>query len=84
MVVKNYDKINQNPSWFDIPDNPYMILIIGGSVLGKSNVLLSLLKHQPPDVDKIYLYVKDQLLISRREKVGNKELKNPKVFFEYV
>ena len=40
------------------------------------NVLLNLTKHQRPDIDKIYLYVKDplelkyQLLINGREKVG--------------
>ena len=31
------------------------ILIIGGSGSGKTNVLLNLIKHQQPDVDKIYL-----------------------------
>ena len=51
--------------------------------------MLSLIKDQQPDVDKICLYVKDpfewkyQLLINRREKIGDKELKNPKLFFDY-
>ena len=41
---------------------------------GKTNVLLNLIKNQRPDIDKIYLYVKDlfkskyQLLVNRREK----------------
>ena len=55
---------------------------MGGS--GKANVLLNVIKHQRPDIDKIYLYFKDpfeskyQLLINGREKVGIKKLKNPK------
>ena len=50
-----------------------MILIIRDSGLGKTNVLLHLIKHQRPDIDKIYLYVKDpyksnyQLIINERE-----------------
>ena len=52
-------------------------------------MLLNLIEHQRPDIDKIYLYVKDpfeamyQLLINRTEKVGIKKLKNPKVFIDY-
>ena len=39
-------------------------------------MLLNLIKHQQPDIDKIYLYIKDpfeskyQLLINGRENVG--------------
>ena len=47
-MMRNYDQsveINHNPNWPSIPDHSYGILIIGGSVLGKSNVLLSLIKH---------------------------------------
>ena len=57
---------------------------------GKTNVLLNLIKHQRPDIDKIYLYVKDpfkskyELLINEREKVGIKHLKNPKGFIDYL
>ena len=64
-----------------IPDHSYRILIIDGSGSGKNNVLLNLIKHQRPDIDKIYLCVKDpfesknQLLINAREKVGIKTLK---------
>ena len=68
-----------------IPDQPFKILIIGGSGSGKTNVLLNLIKHRRrPDNYKIYLCVKDlfeskyQLLIDGREKVGIKHLKNPK------
>ena len=65
------------------------ILIIGGAASGKTNVLLNLIKHRQPDINKIYLYVKDpfeskyQLLINGREKVGIKTLKNPKAFINY-
>ena len=49
-------------------------------------MLLNLIKNERPDIDKIYLYVKDsfksknQLVINGREKVGIKKLKNPKAF----
>ena len=91
-MMKNYGKsveINYNPNWSYIPDHPYRILIIGGSGSGKTNVLLNLIKHQRPDIKKIYLYVKDpfkskyQLFINGREKVGIKNLKNPEAFIDY-
>ena len=69
-------EINHNPSWPYIPDHSYRILIIGGSGLGKTYVLLNLIKHQQSDIDEIYLEIKDpfeskyQLLINGREKVG--------------
>ena len=90
-MIKNYDQsveINHNPNWPYIPHHPYRILIIGGSVLEKTNVLLNLIKHQRPDIDKMYLYIKDpfelkyKLLITRREKVGIESLKNPKTFID--
>ena len=33
----------QNRKWWHIPDHPYMILIIGGSGSGKTNVLCTLI-----------------------------------------
>ena len=54
----NENKINQNPNWPCIPDHSYRILIIGGSGSGKTNTLLNLIENQP-DIDKVYLYVKD-------------------------
>ena len=60
--MKNYDEsveINHSPNWSYILDHSYRILIIGASVSGKTNVLLNLVKHQQPGIDKIYLYVKD-------------------------
>ena len=87
-IMKHYDQsveINCNPIWLYIPDHPYRNLITGRSGLGKS-VLLNLIKHQRPDIDKIYLYIKDpfeskyQLLINGREKGGTEILKNPNLF----
>ena len=52
-------------------------------------MLLNLIKHQRPDLDKIYLYVKDpfeskyQLLINGREKVRTENFKNPKALIDY-
>ena len=51
--------INHNPNWSYIPDHPYRILIVGGSGSGKTNLLLSLVKHQRADIDKIYLCAKN-------------------------
>ena len=91
-MIKNYDQsveINHNPNWPYIPDHPYSILIVGGSGSGKNNVLLKLIKNQQPDIDRIYLYIKDpfeskyQLLINGKERVGIEILKNPKTFIDY-
>ena len=48
-----------NENWLQIPDHSYRMLIIGGSGWGKPNALLNLINHQP-DIDKLYLYTKDQ------------------------
>ena len=90
-MMKNYDQsveINHNPNWLYIPDYPYRILIIGGLGSGKTHMLLNLIKHQQPDIEKIYLYVKDpfkskyQLLINERGKVEIEKLKKPKAFID--
>ena len=84
----NENKRKHNPNWPCIPDHPYRILIIGGSGTGKTNALLNLI-HNQPDIDKIYLYVKDpyedkyQYLINKRECVGINHLNDPKAFIEY-
>ena len=50
---------------------------------------MNLIKHQLPDIDEIYLYVKDpfkskyQLLIDWSGKVETENLKNPKAFVDY-
>ena len=91
-MIKNYDQsveINHNPNWPYISDHPYSILIVGGSGSGINNVLLKLIKNQQPDIDRIYLYIKDpfeskyQLLINGKERVGIEILKNPKTFIDY-
>ena len=53
-------------------------------------MVLNLIKHQRPDIDKIYLFVKDsfkskyQLLINGREKVGINTPKNLKTFIDHL
>ena len=47
-----------NPSWPQIPDHPYRILIIGGSGSRKINSLFNPIIYQT-DIDKICLYAKD-------------------------
>ena len=54
----NEHKTEHNKDWPYISDNPYRILIIGGSGSGKTNVLLNFIENQPY-IDKIYLCAKD-------------------------
>ena len=57
-MVRNYDesvKTNHNTNRPYIPNHSYRILIIRGPGSGKTNVLLNLITHQQPDIDKIYL-----------------------------
>ena len=85
----NENKTEHNENWSQTPDKPYRILIIGGSGSGKTNVVLNLIENQP-DIDKIYLHVKDpyeakyQYLINKREGVGIDHFNNPKAFIEYA
>ena len=50
---------------------------------------MNLIKYQRPDIDKIYLFVRDpleskyQLLIKWRKKVWVKNIKNPKAFIDH-
>ena len=73
----NENKTEHNSKWPYIPDNPYRMLIIGGSGSEKTNALLNLINNQP-DIDKIYLYAKDpyeakyQFLINKNESTGFK------------
>ena len=57
-IACNENKTKHDKNWPYIPDHPYWILIIGGWGSGKTNLLLNLMESQP-DIDKIYLYVKD-------------------------
>ena len=74
MILTNENKINHNPNWPYLPDHPYRISIIGGSVSGKTNTLLNLINNQS-NIDNIYLYVKDlyedkyQFLINKRKSI---------------
>ena len=57
MVRKLYDElieINHDLNWLYIPDYIYRILIIDTAGSGKTNVLLNLIKHQRPEIDKVY------------------------------
>ena len=86
--MKNHEQsveMNYNLNWPYIPDHPYRFLIIAGTRYRKTNVLLNLIKHQRPDIDKICLYVKDpfeskyELLIN----VRTNNFKNPRVSIAY-
>ena len=87
--MKNYEELvvtDHNPNWLD---HPYRISIIGSSGSGKTKVLLNLMKHLQPGIDKIYLYVKNPfkskyiLLRNRREKVGIKKFKKATPLIDY-
>ena len=78
----NDNKTEHNPKWPYILDHPYRVIIIGSSGSGKTIALLNLINNQT-DIDKIYLYAKDQYLISKREKVGLNHFKDPRAFIEY-
>ena len=84
----NENKTEHNSKWPHIPNHPHRILIVGGSGSGKTHALLNLINNQP-NIDKIYLYVKDpyepkyQYLINIRENVGLNYFKYPKAFLEY-
>ena len=56
VAKKNMEECN--PNWPEIPEQPYRILLVGGSGSGKTNPLLNLINHET-DIDKIYLYAKD-------------------------
>ena len=70
-VTKENIKLH-DPTWLQIPNHPYRILMSEGSGSGKTNSLFNLIRLQP-DTEKIYLYAKDlfeakyQFLINKRE-----------------
>ena len=85
--ITNENNKKPNKKWPYIPDNPYRILIIGGSGSGKTNALINLINEQN-DFEKIYLYSRDlsepkyEYLIKKREDAGIKHLNDPKAFIE--
>ena len=54
--ITNENGKDYNLKWPYIPDHPYRMLIVGGSVSGKTNELLNLIKEQDSDsfIDRIY------------------------------
>ena len=84
----NENKTEHNKKWPYIPDHPYRILTVGGSGSEKTNILLNLIEKQP-DIDKIYLHVKDpyeakyRYLINKRKGVGIDNFNNTKGFIEH-
>ena len=84
--ITNENNKEHNKKWPYVPDDPYRMLITGGSGLGKTDALLNLIKKQDRDnlIDKIYLCAKDLFfLIKKREDVGIKHLNDSKGFIEY-
>ena len=86
--ITEEDIKKHNLNWPEIPDNPYRILIVGGSGSGKTDTSLNLINNEP-DIDKTYLYAKDpyeakyQLLINKWEITGLKYFNYSKVFIEH-
>ena len=86
--VKKEDIKEHNPNQPEVNDHPYRIFVIAGSGSGKTNALLNLINHEP-NIDKIYLILKDpykakyQLLINRRESTSLRYLNDHKSFIEY-
>lgn len=82
--ITGVDTIKQNSEWPHVPDNLYRTLIICGSGLGKTLNLFNL----QPDIDQIYLCVKDpyedkcQYLIKKPLDVGRKHFQDRGVFIE--
>ena len=86
--ITNENNEKHNEKWPYIPDDPYRILIIGGSESWKTNTSLNLIKEQDNHdvIDKVYLYAKDlsepkyQYLNKKREYAGTKNVNNPNTF----
>ena len=90
MIVLQKNNIKEhNSNWPEVLDHPYRILIIGGSGSGKTNALFNLINNEP-DIDKIYLYIKDLyeakywLLINERENTDLEYFIDSKAFIEYL
>ena len=77
----NENKTEHNSKWPYIPDDPYIILIIGGWGSGKTNALLNLINNQS-DIDKICFYAKDRTQQKRKHRT--KRFNDPNAFIEYL
>ena len=80
--VTNGNRIERNPKWWYIADDPYRILLVGSSGWGKTNAMLNLINDRSY-IDKIYLYAKNpceakyKISIKRREKIGLQSCDGP-------
>ena len=84
--ITNENNKKHNEKWPYIPDHPYRILIIVGSISGKTNTLLSLI-NEHHDINKIYLYARNlkkrnEILIKKCKDAGIKHLNDPNAFIE--
>ena len=85
--ITNENNKKHNEKWPYIPDRLYRIMIVGGSVSGKTNTLTNL-ENEQNDIDKTYLYAGDlsepkyKYLIKKCEDTGIKHLNNPNAFNE--
>ena len=93
MMIKQLNAVKENikehyTNWAQIPDHPYIILIIGGSQSRKTISWFNLISQQR-DIDNIYLYAtnpyeaKYQSLINKREDTGLKHFNDSKALIEY-
>ena len=55
--ITKEDIKEHNPSWPEVANHPYRILITGDPGSGKANALINLINNEP-DIDKIYIYAK--------------------------
>ena len=85
--ITNENNKEHNEKWPKISDNPYRIIIMGGSWSGKTNELINLI-NEPNDIDRTYLYARDlsepkyEYLTKKREDAGIKHLSNPNAFIK--
>ena len=88
MINFDYNIKEHNPSWLQMSDHSYRILIIGGSGSKEANALFNLISRQL-EIDNIYLCAKDpykakhQFLINKPEGKGLKNFKVSKAFTEF-
>ena len=78
--MKGENRQKPNLRWPEFLGYPYTILIVGGSGLGKTNILLNPIHHDDNDIlDKICFYVKGpkklKYQFANQQIVGLKNLK---------